>query len=205
MLLAAVDRHHGTAMRVPRDGAFQQTTFAELGGAAREIAAGLIDLGVRPGDRVAILGSTRPEWTLADCGALCAGATVVPIYHTNSPEECRYVLAHSEARVLICEDAEQAREDRRGPRRPAGSPARVHDAPGRRVADAGRPARRRRRVPDDAIADAVAHVAPDDPATIVYTSGTTGPPKGCVLTHANLVATMRMYEESLRDELGPAW
>src|SRR5688500_9595386 len=90
VLLAAVDNHRGTAMRVRRDGALQATSFADLGKAAPEIAGGLIAHGVRPGDRVAILGSTRPEWTLADCAALCAGATVVPIYHTNSPEECRY-------------------------------------------------------------------------------------------------------------------
>src|SRR5918994_6034171 len=107
VLLAAADRHRGIAMRVPCATGFDETSFGALGAAAREIAAGLIDLGVRPGDRVAILGSTRPEWTLADCGALCAGATVVPVYHTNSPEECRYVLAHSEATVLICEDGDQ--------------------------------------------------------------------------------------------------
>ena len=107
LLLEAVERHAGTAMRVRRGDAWQETTFAELGAAAREVAGGLIALGVRAGDRVAILGSTRPEWTLADCGALCAGATVVPVYHTNSPEECQYVLAHSAARVLICEDAAQ--------------------------------------------------------------------------------------------------
>ena len=62
-----------------------ETSFPELGAAAVELAAGLIDLGVRPGDRVGILGETRPEWTLADCGALCAGAMVVPVYQTSSP------------------------------------------------------------------------------------------------------------------------
>jgi long-chain acyl-CoA synthetase len=203
MLLAAVDRHHGTVMRVPRDGTFQQTTFAELGQAASEIAAGLIALGVRPGDRVAILGGTRPEWTLADCGALCAGATVVPIYHTNSPGECRYVLEHSEASVVICEDAEQAEKVAtvRGDLPVLQHVYTMLPVDGLPALDDLRAAGAD--VPDAAIADAVAHVAPDDPATIVYTSGTTGPPKGCVLTHANLVSTMRMYEESLRDDLVP--
>ena len=187
-------------MRVRRGDAWQETTFAELGAAAREIAGGLIALGVRPGDRVAILGSTRPEWTLADCGALCAGATVVPVYHTNSPEECQYVLAHSAARVLVCEDACPAGQGRERAR--AGCPrsstsSRCCRRPAR--ARSGRSAGDRR----SASTSASVAVAADDAATIVYTSGTTGPPKGCVLTHANLVATMRMYEDRLRDELRP--
>jgi long-chain acyl-CoA synthetase len=199
LLLAAAERHSGTVMRVPRDDGFADTSFAQLGAAARELAAGLITLGVRPGDRVAILGSTRPEWTLADCGALCAGATVVPIYHTNSPEECRYVLAHSQSKVLICEDAAQA-EKIAGIR---------DDVPGLEYVFTmlpvdGLPSLDDLRFPDTgAVGAAAAAIRPDDPATIVYTSGTTGPPKGCALTHANLIATMRMYQESLRDELVP--
>ena len=78
-----------------------------VGRAADEIADGLAALGVQPGDRVAILAGTRAEWALADLGALWAGATVVPIYNTNSPEECQYVLAHSGSRVVFCEDAAQ--------------------------------------------------------------------------------------------------
>ena len=82
-------------------------TYTELGTAVREIAGGLMELGVERGDHVAILCSTRPEWTLADYGILAAGATVVPIYPTNSPEECAYVLQHSESVAVLCEDAEQ--------------------------------------------------------------------------------------------------
>jgi len=82
-------------------------TYAQLGTAVREIAGGLAELGVERGDHVAILCSTRPEWTLADYGILAAGATVVPIYPTNSAEECAYVLGHSESVAVICEDAAQ--------------------------------------------------------------------------------------------------
>src|SRR6185295_13536960 len=82
-------------------------SYADVGRAADEIANGLATLGVQPGDRVAILASTRAEWTLADLGTLWAGATVVPIYNTNSAEECQYVLAHSGSRVVFCEDVGQ--------------------------------------------------------------------------------------------------
>ena len=73
-------------------------SYPKLGAIVREIARGLIAIGIVPGDVISILSNTRPEWTYVDGGAMCAGATVAPVYHTNSPEECRYVLAHSEAR-----------------------------------------------------------------------------------------------------------
>ena len=97
-----------------------------------EIARGLIALGIEQGDRVAILGATSAEWTMADYGALCAGAVVTPIYHTNSPEECAYVLAHSGARLVFCEDPAQAAKIAADPRSLSG-------------ARAGRAVRRRRR------------------------------------------------------------
>src|SRR3954467_4476063 len=105
LALAAVDRYTGDAMRAPGRA---PVTYAEFGRAIREIADGLASLGVVTGDKVAILCGTVPEWTMADFGAFCAGATVVPIYHTNSPEECEYVLSHAGARVILVEDAAQA-------------------------------------------------------------------------------------------------
>jgi long-chain acyl-CoA synthetase len=196
--MPSLERHRGVAMRVRRDGAVRETTFADLATAAREIAAGLIAHGIGSGDSVAILGNTRPEWTLADFGAIFAGATVVPVYHTNSPEECAYVLAHSEARILICEDAEQ--RDKVETVR-AQLPALEHvftmvETAGSPSLDALRSAGRPHEPPP-------VEISPDDAATIVYTSGTTGPPKGCVLTHANLLATMRMYQHELGNELRP--
>src|ERR1044072_2574632 len=198
VLMESIERHSGVAMRVRHDGAMRETTFAQLATAAREIAAGLVGNGVGIGDRVAILGNTRPEWTLADFGAIWAGATVVPVYHTNSPEECEYVLAHSGARVLICEDAEQlAKITKIRARVPALKQVFTM------LATEGAPSVAELRAGADPEAADIVHVEPDEPATIVYTSGTTGPPKGCVLTHANLISTMRMYEHELRDELRP--
>src|SRR6478735_6499054 len=105
LALAAVDRYTGDAMRAPGRAPI---TYADFGRAIREIAGGLASLGVNTGDKVAILCGTIPEWTLADFGAFCSGATVVPVYNTNSPEECEYVLSHSGAKVLLLEDAAQA-------------------------------------------------------------------------------------------------
>src|SRR5436309_497733 len=82
-------------------------TFDEVVEVVRPLAFGLVTLGVEKGDRVSILGNTRPEWTYFDFAALSIGATVVPIYQTNSPEECRYVLDNSDSKVVVVEDAEQ--------------------------------------------------------------------------------------------------
>src|SRR5918992_4319197 len=106
-MVLASSRFEGTAIRFPADGAWHDWSFAEFGAAVRELARGLVALGLQPGDRVALLGETRPDWTLADCALLAAGCTVVPVYHTNSPEECRYVIEHSGARAIVCEDAAQ--------------------------------------------------------------------------------------------------
>src|SRR5881227_1318882 len=81
--------------------------YSELGGSVSEVARGLIDLGIVRGDRVSILANTRPEWTYANLGILAAGAASVSIYQTNSPEECHYVLEHSESRAVFVEDGEQ--------------------------------------------------------------------------------------------------
>src|SRR4051795_878375 len=105
LALAAANRHSGDAMRAPGRDAI---TYAEFGRAIREIAGGLASLGVTVGDKVGILCGTVPEWPMADFGAFCSGATVVPVYHTNSPEECEYVLSHAGVKVLLLEDAKQA-------------------------------------------------------------------------------------------------
>jgi long-chain acyl-CoA synthetase len=199
MVLAAARRGPAVALSFPVDGEPVSLSYGELGVVAREIARGLIALGVQPGERVAILSSTRAEWTLADCGALCAGAVVVPVYHTNSPQECAYVLRHSEARAIVCEDSsqlakvEQVREQLPRLRHTIAIDGEAGEAIGleqlrERGAD----------VAQDAVGERVRGVAAEDPASLVYTSGTTGPPKGCVLTHANFLSTARMYAERLQ-------
>src|SRR5689334_9746396 len=95
------------AVRRKVDGAWQDVTFAAVWEIAREIGLGLVDLGVERGERVGILCNTRPEWTYADFGIVAAGGVVVPIYPTNSPEECEWVLGDSESVAVVCEDASQ--------------------------------------------------------------------------------------------------
>jgi long-chain acyl-CoA synthetase len=196
-LRAAIASHSGVALRSPSPTDAGAMSFADVARAADEIAAGLVALGIEAGDRVAILSSTRAEWTLADLGALWAGATVVPIYDTNSPEECEYVLTHSASRAVFCEDESQLQklEDIRGLEYrimlTAAAPGAMTLAELRELG---------RRLEGSVAARAVA-VRPDDVATLVYTSGTTGPPKGCMLTHRNLVSTIEMYRERL--ELRP--
>ena len=201
MVLDSTERHSGAAIRFPRDGTWHEWSFAELGNAVRELARGLVALGLEPGDRVALLGETRPEWTLADAALLAAGVVVVPVYHTNSPEECRYVVDHAGARAIIVENAAQLEkiEAVRGElpglehvvsMEPAGDTTTVADVRAR--AGEVEEAELQRRL--DAI-------GADDVATIVYTSGTTGPPKGCMLTHRNVLFTGDAYIE--RADLRP--
>jgi long-chain acyl-CoA synthetase len=95
------------AARHKREGAWQDVTYAEMGNIVQEIALGLVDLGVQPGERVCILAATRPEWSYVDMAVTATGAVAVPIYPTNSPEECHWVISDSEACAVVCENDEQ--------------------------------------------------------------------------------------------------
>src|ERR1700760_2630383 len=97
----------GPAVRYKDGDAWVDRSFQEVFEIVKPLALGLVALGIEKGDRVSILGNTRPEWTYFDYAALSIGATVVPIYQTNSPEECGYVLENSDAKVVIVEDSEQ--------------------------------------------------------------------------------------------------
>jgi long-chain acyl-CoA synthetase len=164
------------AARYKAGGEWHDVTYAAVGEAVQEIALGLIDLGVEPGDRVSLLCSTRLEWTLADFAIASTGAVVVPIYPTNSPEECEWVAGNSESVAIVCEDASQVAKiaEVRGrlPRlrtvividSPVDGAVALDDVRERgRARDAGELAARR---------DAV---TPEDPFTFIYTSGHHGP------------------------------
>ncbi len=168
-------------------------SYAEAGKAIEEIALGLVALGIEPGDRVCILSDTRLEWTLTSYGISAAGAVVVPIYPTNSPHECKWVVGNSGALAVVCENEgqvekiEKIKDD---------LPKLEHvigiESGGEMTLQE---LRERGRDGDPNELWSRQQVDPEDPYTIVYTSGTTGPPKGVVLSHANAMSVCQMVEE----------
>ena len=174
-------------------------TWADYGRGASEVTAGLADLGIGPGERVAILAGNRVEWHLADMGALANGNVTVPIYPTSSAEQVAYILNHCGARLCFVEDDELLAKvlEVRGTL-PKLDRVVVFDD-GKRLDDpflAGFAelravgAARLQRDPG-LVAERAAGVLPEQAATFVYTSGTTGPPKAAVLTHGNIMWTIR--------------
>src|ERR671915_459057 len=176
------------AVMFKRGDEWVEVGYRELGEIVSEIARGLIDLGLAPGERAAVLCTTRPEWTYTSFAIASAGGVVVPIYPTNSAEECEWVAGNSESRFIFCEDASQvAKIVAVRERLPALETIVVIDPSGD-VADAIPldALRERGRGRDAAeVTERAAAVSPSDPYTFIYTSGTTGPPKGCVLSHGN--------------------
>jgi long-chain acyl-CoA synthetase len=197
MSLAAERHGDRPAVMFKQGDEWTQVSYREVGEIVSEIARGLIDLGLAPGERAAVLCSTRPEWTYASFGISSAGGVVVPIYPTNSPEECEWVASNSESRFIFCEDASQiAKIAQVRDRLPDLEAVIVIDGSG----DAGDAIslddlRERGRGRDKAdVGERSAAVNPSDPYTFIYTSGTTGPPKGCVLAHGNYRSVVDMCE-----------
>ncbi|WP_226363787.1 AMP-dependent synthetase/ligase [Pseudonocardia abyssalis] len=169
---ARTDPDRPVISRKGADG-WQDVSCAELAAHVDAVAGVLLDRGVRHGDRVAVLGTTRYEWAVADLAVLSIGAVTVPIYPTASEHQVRHVLGDSGATWSVAEDAAYGDRLRAAGAGEVWSFAEI---------DAWRD------VPADI--DRIREpVRADDLATIVYTSGTTGLPKGCMLTHANMYAS----------------
>lgn len=203
-----VGRHPKPALvRRCRGDAVEELSTQEFFDRIRDLSLGLGALGVEPGDRVAILSDSRPEWVIADLAALTAGAVTAPIYPTLPESQVRYILADSGARVVVVADETQATKVRAVwdalpdlsalvIMDPAGEPAAAGGASGREelsLADAtGRG--HRRLMAEDGLGreykERAAAIAPDQLATIIYTSGTTGEPKGVMLTHGNVASNV---------------
>ncbi|AWZ10811.1 long-chain fatty acid--CoA ligase [Streptomyces sp. ICC1] len=162
-------------------GGWSTVSYGQLRIRVRESGRALLGLGVAAGDRVAVLAETRPEWTYTHFGVLAAGAVLVPVYPTAGEEELAWVLSDSRAVAVVCDDAAQA--------------ARVEalrakgELPALRAVVAMDGLRSLPGAASEAeLLARAAAVAPEADASIVYTSGTTGLPKGCRLTHGNLGA-----------------
>ena len=172
-------------------------SYRELSEAVKEVALGLVDFGIERGDKISIVSNTRPEWTYANFGILASGAASVSVYQTNSPEECQYVLGHSESRAVFVEDAEQLAKIRQVQSQLPALELIVVMEPSGDIGDAVSLAslRERGRSRDDAeFEERATAVGPEDDCLYIYTSGTTGPPKGCVLTHGNYREVCTMAE-----------
>jgi long-chain acyl-CoA synthetase len=195
--LAGAKRPDRPALKHKVGDEWVDVSYKELAEKVKHVALGLVDLGIQPGDKVSILSNTRPEWTYACFGILGAAATCVSIYQTNSPEECHYVLNHSESRAVFVEDAEQLEKIRHVESELPELELIVVMEPSGDIGDAislaelcGRGARR----PDSDYEERMAGVGDDDMCLYIYTSGTTGPPKGCLLTHGNYRRVTGMVE-----------
>jgi long-chain acyl-CoA synthetase len=186
-----------TAVRFKEGEEWVGRTFAEVQEIVRPLAFGLVELGVRKGDRVSILANTRPEWTYFDFAALSIGATVVPIYQTNSPEECRYVLENSDSKVVVVEDAEQLEKVREvRDQLPQLEQVVLMAGDADDALSMEELAAKGAGGTDAAWEALYTAVTPDDICTFIYTSGTTGPPKGCIISHGNYRAMLDMVNET---------
>ena len=188
----AAQRGEKTAHMVKRDGAWREISWQELRDTVRHVARGLLTLDLQAGDRVAILSDSRAEWVQCDLGIMAAAGITVPIYASSTPDQAAYILQNSGATAMFIDTAAQldkilsVRDQ---------VPTLKHII---MVADEPSAADesililpdliRRGREADDketVLEERLAGLAPDHEATYVYTSGTTGPPKGVVQTHGN--------------------
>jgi long-chain acyl-CoA synthetase len=191
-----------TALKYKKDGKYRDITYAELSRAVDEVANALTEMGVTKGDRVAIFSYNRPAWVMCDLAALKLGAWVIPIYHTSPAATVRYILKDSEARVLFVEKPELFKIAQEAI---ADAPRVKHvitffdTEPGQLLHTRVDTFTNVRRSGSAIISHAAQKPLPiidaQDVATVVYTSGTTGEPKGVMLTHANIMSNVLTANE----------
>ncbi|MEV5706927.1 long-chain fatty acid--CoA ligase [Actinoallomurus sp. NPDC052274] len=169
---------------------WRDVTAREFAEEIARVAKGLISAGVEPGDRVALMSRTRYEWTVADYAIWAAGGVTVPIYETSSASQVEWIVGDSGAKAVFVETDEHAKavESLRDRLSELAHVWRMDDLPSGTGSDQDLTERRESR----SVADL---------ATIIYTSGTTGRPKGCEITHGNLLATARNVTEGALTEV----
>ncbi|MGH7703083.1 MAG: AMP-dependent synthetase/ligase, partial [Gemmatimonadales bacterium] len=197
LFFGAIERHGArpVAMRAKVGGAWTDLSYRELLGQVQGLSLGLLELGVRAGDRVAILSENRPEWAVADYACLAARCTDVPIYPTLPPKQAEYILRDSEAVAILV--STQAQLDKIAEIR-GNLPGLKHvigfgrELRGEGVLTLGSVIERGQGAASrhPAWKDTALKAGPDDLATLIYTSGTTGDPKGVMLTHGNIASNV---------------
>jgi long-chain acyl-CoA synthetase len=172
------------------NGAWTPVTWREFARQVRGIAAGFIAAGIQPGDRVALMSHTRFEWTLVDYAILTAGAITVPVYPTSSLEQVKWILSDSGAVAAVVETDEHA-EKVASARSGLSALAHVWQIDGSHVGGLPDIVARGAQMTPEQVEERRRTRCAADLAEIVYTSGTTGQPKGCMLSHGNIVANAR--------------
>ncbi|WP_406371965.1 AMP-dependent synthetase/ligase [Streptomyces sp. NBC_00647] len=180
----AAEAPDAIVLRRPRNGGWTPVTAAAFAREVTDTAKGLIAAGLEPGGRVAVMSRTRYEWTVLDFAVWAAGGQTVPVYATSSAEQVEWIVRDSDARFVIVETPGNADTVATGTARRS-EPPRVWQLDAGALAEL---ASLGRDISDEEVAKRRAALTPGTVATICYTSGTTGRPKGCVLTHANLYA-----------------
>ena len=178
-------------LKLKKEGEWRPISSDELRAAVEEISAGLRQIGVEKGDRVAIVSENRPEWAFVDLATLCAGAVDAPVYPTLTAPQVHYILNDSDAKVAFVSAAQSAKLAEVREKLPCLKHVVSFDtpaAPGTLALEELR-ARGRELLARDAqaVRTRAGEVRADDLATLIYTSGTTGEPKGVMLTHGNLM------------------
>ncbi|MET8951297.1 AMP-dependent synthetase/ligase [Streptomyces sp. NPDC004393] len=190
---AAEAPEHRALSRRDADGGWTDVTAAQFADQVLAVAKGLISEGLMPGDRIAVMARTTYEWTLLDFAAWAAGLVTVPVYPTSSVFQTRWILQDAGVAALVTETVAQAAA--LGPERPHMPDLRrvwvMEKGHVESLAQVGQS------VPDQEISVRRGVLGPDTLATLVYTSGTTGRPKGCALTHGNFLAEVDNATELL--------
>jgi len=168
--------------------AWREVPWSQAAERVDALANGLLALGIRKGDTIAILGSTKLEWALFDFAAACVGAVTAAIYANSSPKDCQFIIEHSEAIGVLAEDDEQLAKLEGGPQlRHILTFAGLDE-----LADRGRAYATEH---PQALDEAVAAIREDDVFTYIYTSGTTGSPKACMISHLNYYAMVAVVDD----------
>ncbi len=176
-------------------GEWEESTYDQVAAEVQALSLGFKALGIQRGDKVAIIGNTRPEWTLFDFAAMTSGATVVPIYQTNSPSECQYVLEHSESRTVVVENEDQlAKIMEVRDSLPALENIVIMIGEAEQAISMDELKKMGESGTAEEYRASYESVEPGDLCKIVYTSGTTGPPKGCMISHGNYRAMLDMAD-----------